>query len=650
MSAAGELRTIHELTDQALIEDLTREQLIELVRSLGEGGVRINFSGKVNARGLARRVRPRVSQTHPELSFGSAEDQASNIALEGENLQAMATLYREHGQVDLILADPPYNTGNDFRYNDKWEDDPNDPGIGEFVGEDDPARHTKWMRFMWPRLQMMHQMLKIGGVLAICIDHRELFHLGQMLDELFDEENRVAIINWEKSAAPRSDNSHVSTSTEYVLVYTREKARLITQSLQRTAGDNRRYGNPDNDPEGQWREGNLTARSYSVANDYGIQSPFTGEIHYPPGTRSWTHPKRNIKQWLEEWGAKYVERRLETDDEEATPSLLLADSSPAGIVSASVKAQNVLHDGPWPFVWFGRDGQGRPRVKTYLGRLRKGKVPVTYWADEEYEIPVELGSTSWDYKESGRSSDGIAEVTAIVGPSHGFETVKPLQLFQKIIQLWCPPDGLVVDPFAGSGTTGHAVLALNALTESNRRFILIEQGRPDKGDSYAQTLTAKRLQRAIDGQWANGKGVALGGGFRFATLGKKVDAQALLRMERSEMVDTVIASHFDISRRRGPGLILISGDEFRYLVAKNADDEGFFLVWDGLDENTDFTEEVYEACSNEAKRAGLKVMYHVYARLYKYQTRNVRFYHIPDRILADFGLDVRNEKFTEDDE
>ncbi|MEK7475106.1 MAG: site-specific DNA-methyltransferase [Candidatus Coatesbacteria bacterium] len=187
--------------------------------------------------------------------------------MEGDNLQAMSTLYRERGQVDLVLTDPPYNTGKDFRYNDRWDEDPNDPGLGEFVAADDGARHTKWMRFMWPRLQMMKAMLKPTGVLAVCIDHRELFRLGQMLDELFGQSNRLAIINWQKSAAPRSDNNHISTSTEYVLVYAKDIAKALTGSLERSEKDDRRYSNPDSDPGGDWREGNLTARSYSAKDD-----------------------------------------------------------------------------------------------------------------------------------------------------------------------------------------------------------------------------------------------------------------------------------------------------------------------------------------------------------------------------------------------
>jgi adenine-specific DNA-methyltransferase len=264
-------------------------------------------------------------------------------------------------------------------------------------------------------------------------------------------------------------------------------------------------------------------------------------------------------------------------------------------------------------------------------------------------LPEVLESTSWEHKESGHSQTGINEIDAILGKGHGFETVKPLRLIEKIIQLWCPPDGMVLDPFAGSGTTGHAVLALNQRSGSARRFILIEQGRPERGDSYARTLTYERLKRVISGEWNSGKGQALRGGFRFVVLGKKVDAKALLQMERSEMVDTVIASHFDMNRKRGSNLIYMGSVDYRYLVARNTDNEGFFLVWDGPSRNTDVTEEVYEACSEEARKAGLKRVYHVYARLYLYQTSNVIFYQIPDRILADFGLDIRNDRFEEDE-
>jgi len=636
-----EWSTVDDLDD---LELLTKDELIEMLLEQAEAGVNLSFPGKAATRRMARRVRPRVQRTIAKYSVGPEDQRARNVLIEGDNLHALATLYRDRGHVDLILTDPPYNTGNDFRYNDRWDDDPNDDGLGDLVKADDPARHTKWMRFMYPRLQMMKAMLKPGGVLAICIDYRELFHLGQMLDELFGETNRLAIINWQKTTAPRADSGHVTSTTEYVLVYARDESRAKTSRQERKAKSDRRYGNPDGD-KGLWREANLSARTYSTKGDFAIQSPITGDLHYPPGSRAWAHPKRNILSWLSMWGTEFVE----VDINDGRGTALLPRGATAKSVPATVKrrAENILRNGPWPFVWFGTDGKGKPRVKTYLENVRSGSVPTTFWLNDD-EAAMEIDAAAWSYEQSGRSSDGVAELTAIVGDSHGFNTVKPLKLIQKVIQLWCPAEGLVLDPFAGSGTTGHAVLLLNQLQDAHRRFILVEQGRPERGDSYARSLTSDRLSRVINGDWVKATARPLPGGFAFRQLTKRVDANALLQMEREEMVDTVIASYFDASRRRGVSLQRRIDEGYVYLVAQNADDEGFYLVWDGPQSNIDLTEEVYEACVAEGDKANLKPVYHVYARLNLFSTEGVRFYQIPDRILADFGLDVRSESYDDE--
>lgn len=233
------------------LNDLTRDQLLELLDANSEGGIRIDFSGKSGARRLARLVRPRVTRDIPKLGYGTPEKRCRNSLIEGDNLQSMVTLYKERGFIDLILTDPPYNTGIDFRYNDRWEDDPNDPGMGEFVSTEDGARHTKWMRFMWSRLQMMKSMLKPSGVLAICIDFREMFRLGQMLDELFGEQNRLGIINWQRSYTVTNDAEHVATTTEYVLVYAkaaikgRNSASSARQNSHERSQSRRRQGAVD---------------------------------------------------------------------------------------------------------------------------------------------------------------------------------------------------------------------------------------------------------------------------------------------------------------------------------------------------------------------------------------------------------------------
>lgn len=639
------------------VEEMTRNELLELVRAQHEAGIRINFSGKDVARGLARKVQPRASRRLAKYSAGGEEDQARNQAIEGENLQALVTLYRERGQIDLILTDPPYNTGNDFRYNDRWEEDPNDPDLGELVGEDDTARHTKWMRFMWPRLQLMKAMLKPGGVLAICIDHRELFRLGQMLDELFGDDNRIGIINWQKNYTPRNDNQHISTATEYVLVYARDIDRGETNLLPRTEAATARYTNPDRDPEGPWASNAPHAPSAHTHAGmvYAIQSPFSGRLYYPPERRCWAVERPTVKAWLEEWGTEYISKDLK--DGRAKALLLKGSPDPRGlddplalnvVATARKRALKRLDDGPLPQLFFTKGGEGAPRRKTYLEKVRKGVIPMSYWADDDLEYPLDVGCTSWDHEESGHNQTGIHELDAVVGAGHGFQTVKPLKLFQKIIQLWSPLNGVVLDPFAGSGTTGHAVLALNAYTASTRRFILVEQGRPDRGDPYARSLVADRLRRVVEGDWENGQGTPLGGGFRFVQLQKRVDAGALLAMERDEMTDAVIASHFDANRRGGPGLILMTNEGYEFLVARNAANEGFYLVWDGSEEPPVFTADVYDIVVSEAAKAGLKPAYHVYARYNLFQSDDVRFYQIPDQILFDFGLSV-NDAFNPDD-
>jgi len=270
--------------DLSILEGLSHEELIALVEQVIGSGITVTFSGKANATRIARKVRPRVVRRIKTLSAGDAEAQASNLLIEGDNLQAMATLYRERGQVDLILTDPPYNTGRDFRYNDRWEEDPNDTGMGDLVSADDGARHTKWMRVMWPRLQMMRSMLRPGGVLAICIDHREVFRLGQMLDELFGEQNRISIINWQRAYTPRNDSKHVSISTEYVLVYARDADKGKTALLPRADGDADGEEMPDSDPR-PWNDAPATGSNAKNHKGmvYAMQSPFTGELIYPPG-------------------------------------------------------------------------------------------------------------------------------------------------------------------------------------------------------------------------------------------------------------------------------------------------------------------------------------------------------------------------------
>ncbi len=365
--------------DGRALSELTRDELLALVEA-PQPGIRIQFPGKDVARQLARCVRPRVSRAIAKYSVGDPEEQARNLVIEGDNLQALVSLYQHRGQVDLLLTDPPYNTGNDWRYNDRWDTDPNDPGLGDWVGPDDIGRHTKWMKFMYPRLQMMRAMLKPTGVLAICIDHRELFRLGQMLDELFGERNRLGIINWQKSYAPRNDNKHVSTATEYVLVYSKDLDLAKTGLLDRTESMDSRYKGQDDDPR-PWASDNPTAGSAATHAGmvYAIQSPFTGQLYYPPEGRCWGNEKKFMRQWLQEWGSPYVEKDLKDSKAKAlvlkgariywVDGVPTPDPADPVVKRARQQAEAVHKTRLWPHLYFTDGGEGGPRLKRYLDAI-----------------------------------------------------------------------------------------------------------------------------------------------------------------------------------------------------------------------------------------------------------------------------------------
>ena len=640
------------MSDTRAYDTYSREDLIRLLRERDTdeaGGLRLHYKGQTPPWRIVRRVQPRAQKIEEKLSCGSEADR-TNLILEGENLQGMVSLYKYRGQIDLVLTDPPYNTGDDFRYNDKWDEDPNDPDLGSIVPAEDGSKHSKWLRFMSPRLWMMYEMLKPGGVLAICIDHRELFRLGMLLDEMFGENNRLGIINWQKTTV-KNDKKHVSSTTEYVLVYAKKQERAKTGLLERSAKADARFGNPDNDLNGEWKQDNPAAQGQATHPTmvYAIQSPFTGALHYPPSGRHWQNEKRRVKAWLDAWGPTYVERNLGDGRAKALvikgalveiDAMFNADS-PA-LLAARKLADEKLAAGNWPQLYFGMSGRTKPVLKVYMSEV-KGSVPTTFWVDEG-EDALELGTVSWSSTESGRSREGIEELDAVMGPGHNFKTVKPLKLFRKIIQIWCPQNGIVLDPFAGSGTSGHAVLEANVETGSQRTFLLIEQGRPERGDSYARGLTAERVRRVITGVRADKSGNLavtadpLGSGFRFAKLTQRVMREGVLALEREEMIDLLLTSHWDHGDRAASYLRRLPAGDYKHLFAVSSRNEGFFLAWNGPKGPAVIDRPTYRAIVDEAQGAGLAPPFHVYARTMTYSGPHVEFYQIPDRILEKLGF------------
>ncbi len=239
---------------------------------------------------------------------------------------------------------------------------------------------------------------------------------------------------------------------------------------------------------------------------------------------------------------------------------------------------------------------------------------------------------------------------AVVGKGHEFKTVKPLRLFKKIIQIWCRAEGVVLDPFAGSGTTAHAVLDLNNDTETKRRFILIEQGNTDKGDHYAKTLTGERIKRVLSGDWAAGKRNPVPGGFRFIELRReKIDAEAVNALAREEMIDLLLTSYWDKAERAKSYLRRFPAGQHQLLFAVNVKDEGFFLVWQSPDKPSVLNREAFKAIVEEAKAAKLAPRYHIYASIAPYTGAGVEFYKIPDKVLEHIGFNTRADAFNNED-
>ncbi|EKT4485504.1 site-specific DNA-methyltransferase [Pseudomonas putida] len=649
-------------------EQLPRAALVRMLQEhdvaladAGKNGIVMNYTGRTAPWQIIRMVKPKFSKIVKKYSVGEEAHQAANEIWDGENLSTMVTLYKHRGQVDLILTDPPYNTGEDFRYNDKWDKDPNDPDLGDLVPKDDGSRHSKWLKFMTPRIWMMREMLKPGGVIAICIDHRELYRLGMLMDEIFKEENRIGIINWQKAYSPKNDTGGkrggLSSATEYVLVYAKDSTRAKTGLLARTDAMNARYTNEDDDPEGDWASSDAAAPEYRRTGTFGIQSPFTGKMFYPssnPESNHWRLEAKEMKRLLESWGSTYVYKQLD-DGCEAKAIVLKGckfDGKDPVLNSAVCKAARAAaiqryKKLQWPQLIFTDGGDGGPRLKKHLSKIKKGKVPLTYWANEDYDTPLDIESQSWNHEESGHSQTGINELDAVVGKGHDFKTVKPLRLMKKIIQIWCRPDGLVLDPFGGSGTTAHAVLELNQQTSSNRRFILIEQGNTEKGDHYAKSLTAERVRRVISGNWASGNREPINSGFRFIELRKeKIDAEAVNTLAREEMIDLLLTSYWDKTEKAKSYLRRLPAGKHRHLFAVNAKDEGFFLIWDAPEKPSVLDKAAFREIAEEARQAGLAARYHVYASIAPYTGSSVEFYKIPDRVLEHIGFNQRQDSFN----
>jgi len=413
----------------------------------------LNWIGKEAVVRHHQEVPFRLLEPVPELSCGSAD--SGNLIVQGDNLHALkALLPRYAGQVKCIYIDPPYNTGNEgWVYNDNVSSPEIRRWLGAVVGKEGETldRHDRWLCMMYPRLVLLKEFLKEDGIIFVNIGTDELANLGLLMDEVFGAANRIAIAAWETAYTANQTAKHISETTDFVFIYAKRFDAAVIGKWDRTAEQVAKFKNPDNDRRGPWKAENLSAGKPYSAGQFPITGP-TGKQFLPPPGRYWRCNEAQFHAWLA--------------DERIT---------------------------------FGVSGTGRPMLKKYRDEITQGLTPTTWWRHEEFAT----------------AKDASIELKDILDGRAAFGTPKPIRLVQRILGIATDKNSLILDSFAGSGTTAHAVLKQNAEDGGNRRFILVEM-EPE----IACNVTAERVKRVVLG-YTNTKGNSiegLGGGFQFCRL------------------------------------------------------------------------------------------------------------------------------------
>jgi len=362
-------------------------------------------------------------------------DLASNLVIHGDNLHALKSLLPRYANaVDLVFIDPPYNTGNEGWC---YSDGVNSPIMKEWlstnpVDGEDMLRHDKWLCMMWPRLVLLRELLSENGSIWITLDDNEVHHARDILDEIFGADNFVATCIWQKNYSPKGTAQFFSEDHDYILIYAKDKRVWRPNLLERTVEMDARYDNQDSDPKGPWKASDLSARNYYSEGTYSIICPSGRIIAGPPPGNYWRVKESKFKEM----------------DAEGR-------------------------------IWWGEDGGNVPAIKRYLTEVKQGRTPQTLWFYDE------VGHTQ-DAKKTLLEMGVLKDQESTITP-------KPVALIERILELASEPDSLILDSFAGSGTTAHAVLKANAKDGGRRKFILVE------GEDYADKLTAERVRRAIQG-------------------------------------------------------------------------------------------------------------------------------------------------------
>ena len=379
-------------------------------------------------------------------------DTTQNLYIEGDNLDVLKCLKETYlHKVKMIYIDPPYNTGNDFVYEDDFAESASEylANSGQFDEqgnrlvtntESNGRFHTDWLNMIYPRLKVARDLLTEDGVIFISIDDHEVENLKKICNEIFGEQNFIAQLVWERAFAPKNDAKFVSNSHDYILMFSKNINNFEIGRLPRTEEADARYSNPDNDPRGVWQSDNLTVKTYSPSGDYPITCP-SGRVVEPPAGRCWR-------------------------------------------LSAKTFAER-LNDNR---IWFGADGNGVPRIKRFLSELKfDGMAPTSLLF----------------YKEVGHSQEGSQEVIKLFGDKGVFDGPKPVRLLERLITLAnLKEDSIVLDFFSGSATTAHAVMKKNAEKEKHCRFIMVQlpeevsDKKKDQGYKNICEIGKERIRRA----------------------------------------------------------------------------------------------------------------------------------------------------------
>lgn len=414
---------VNEAGDVRLAVDFDRfrQELSDHIVEGGQERYRLDWPGKREA--LIAANAPIAKTLRPCREESVAYDSARNLFIEGDNLEALKLLQETYlGKVKLIYIDPPYNTGNDFVYDDDFSESTEDYFFRSFQVDDADQKlianpstngrfHSDWLTFIYPRLKRARDLLSDDGVIFISIDDGELDNLKKISDEIFGESNFKTKLVWQKRYTRSNNTVDFTTVVENILVYAKSEG-FVVNLLERSDEADARYTNPDNDPRGVWKGASFLnpARPEERPNlCYPITNPNTGEV---------TEPSRNA------W------RRSKAEFEK-------------------LKAQGLLY--------WGADGAAKiPSVKMFLSGAR-GLTPMNFW----------------DHKYAGNTDDGSRDFHDLI-PERVFENPKPVRLIERVIEHGCGPNDIVLDFFAGSGSTAHAVMRKNASDGGNRRFILVQ--------------------------------------------------------------------------------------------------------------------------------------------------------------------------------